>query len=131
MNPYHGNYKNPLLWEATGKVVIREQELKCGCFSLTTIKQIKLPVINTAQKIRAAIYCALATKTTQKFQLWAKKWLDGTDRSYAAAAAASASAVYIAASSIVYTAAAAAYAAAAADFNLVAILERAIREEIA
>ena len=118
MNPRHAKFKNPHLWKATGWVQKREGQLKCGCFSLKTIERIPLPVITTAQRIRAAIYCALIQKQSEKFETWATNWLSGKDQTgtaaYAAAyaatsaAAVATSAAYDAAS----TAASAAYAAA-------------------
>jgi hypothetical protein len=132
MNPSHANFRNPILWRATGWVSKRNGQLKCGCFTLRTLQQIPLPVLTTNQRIRVAIQCALKEPQTESFKSWAKNWLSGVDRTfktvtatqtaiyaahaavYAAANATQAAAVYAAAYAAVY-AAANATAADAAD----------------
>jgi hypothetical protein len=132
MNPSHANFRNPILWRATGWVSKRNGQLKCGCFTLRTLQQIPLPVLTTNQRIRVAIQCALKEPQTESFKSWAKNWLSGVDRTfktvtatqtaiyaahaavYAAANAIQAAAVYAAAYAAVY-AAANATAADAAD----------------
>ena len=127
MNPIHAAYANPILWQATGWVQKRDNQLKCGCFSLRTIQKVPLPVITQNQRVRAAIYCSLTQPQSEHFKKWATKWLAGEDRTAkaadatakAAAAAADAYAVaYAAADAAAYAAAdayAVAYAAYAAD----------------
>ena len=115
INPAHGYFKEPLLWEARGKVVLEDGDLKCGCKTLTTIKQYPLPYLSIEERVKIGIYCALSTYKKESFVAWAKNWLNGTDRSYdsayAAAYAADAAAAYAANA---YAANAAAYAADAA-----------------
>ena len=113
MNPIHAAYANPILWQATGWVQKRDNQLKCGCFSLRTIQKVPLPVITQNQRVRAAIYCSLTQPQSEHFKKWAAKWLAGEDRTAYAAANAVA---YAAANTVAYAAAnAAAYAAYAAD----------------
>jgi hypothetical protein len=156
MNPSHANFRNPILWRATGWVSKRNGQLKCGCFTLRTLQQIPLPVLTTNQRVRVAIQCALKEPQTESFKSWAKNWLSGVDRTFKTVTATQAAAIY-AAHAAVYAAAyatqAAADAAAAADavdaavyathadaavanavvyaapLNLIAIIKRAIREE--
>ena len=128
MNSQHENLNNPILWEAKGFVSKRNGQLKAGCFSLTTIKKIELPVLTANQRIRAAIYIALEYYKEPKFKKWAENWLNNKDRSENAAANAaanatdaanaaySANAAY-AANAAINAANAAAYAAADAAYS--------------
>ena len=115
LNPIHGNFENPILWEIEVSGAIKEDHgLKFGANSVTTIKTIKLPIITTEQKVRFAILCSLEVYKEKSFVLWAKNWLSGIDRSAhtAAYAADAADTVHAA----VYAVHAAAHAAAhAAD----------------
>ena len=158
MNSMHGNFRNPILWQATGWISTRDQQLKCGCFSLKTLRQIPLPTLTTAQRVRIAIYCALALKQSQNFKIWAENWLTGKARTAAAAAYAAAHVAHVAAAhaadaaamhaahAAMHAAYAAAYAAAhvaavhaakaavhaahaAKPFKLVKIINRVLREE--
>jgi hypothetical protein len=110
MNPVHANFRNSILWRATGWVSKRDGQLKCGCFTLRTLQQIPLPVLTTNQRVRVSIQCTLKRSQTESFKLWAKNWLSGIDRAADAANAAyAANATYAA-----YAACAAADAANAA-----------------
>ena len=42
LNPIHANISEPILWQAEGKIVVKDFG-KVGCFSLTTIKKINKP----------------------------------------------------------------------------------------
>jgi hypothetical protein len=129
MNPSHANFRNPILWRATGWVSKRNGQLKCGCFTLRTLQQIPLPVLTTNQRVRVAIQCALKEPQTESFKSWAKNWLSGVDRTFKTATATQAAvyaahaAVYAAANATqaaIYAAHAAVYAtqaAAQADAN--------------
>ena len=108
MNSRHGNFKSPILWKCKGKIEKKDGQLKCGTFSLTTIKKLPLPVLSTTQRVKIAIYCSLTQKQSEKYKKWAMNWLNGKDRTYDAADATAAAAAYTA------TNAAAAHAAAAA-----------------
>ena len=92
LNPIHGAFIEPRLWEAEGEIGESDHQLKCGCRSLTTIKEIPLPVITAEQKVKFAILCALAVYKDKGFKAWADSWISGEDRSYKSAAAAHANA---------------------------------------
>ena len=111
LNPLYRHFKEPLLWEARGKVVLENGDLKCGCKTLTTIKQYPLPYLSMEERVKIAIYCALSIYKKESFVAWAKNWLNGTDRSYKSARTAS-NATFGAADAAANAAAAAAYAAA-------------------
>jgi len=109
MNPTHADFKNPRLWEAEGKIAIRDGQLKCGCKTLTTVREIPLPAVTTEMRVRFAILCAKEVCASYRaWNAWADKWLSGEDRSEAAAWAAA-----WAAAEAAWAAAEAAWAAAA------------------
>ena len=116
LNPIHGNFSTPHLWEVkvSGKIK-KDRGLKFGTTSLTTVKRIKLPKITIEQKIIFGILCSMAVYKDKKFCQWGKRWIDGTDRSRAAAWAAAEA-----------TAKAAAKAAAWADIDLHSLALKAI-----
>ena len=117
MNPIHADFKNPRLWEAEGKIAIRDGQLKCGCKTLTTIREIPLPSITTEMRVRFAILCAKEVCASYSaWNAWADRWLSGEDRSEAAAEAAWAAAYRSAAYRSAWASAvwAAAWAAASA-----------------
>ena len=122
MNPIHANFPNPRLWEAEGEIAIRDGQLKCGCKTLTTVREIPLPKITTEMRVRFAILCAREAATAdaawKEWEAWTDRWLSGGDRSGAsadaAATAAGAAAEAAGAARAAYDAAAwAAYDAAA------------------
>ena len=90
MNPIHARFKNPRLWEAEGEVGLRNGQLKCGCKTLTTIREIPLPAVTTEMRVRFAILCAKEVCADLPWNAWADRWLSGEDRSEAADAAAAA-----------------------------------------
>ena len=91
MNPIHGDFKNPRLWEAEGEIGLRDGQLKCGCATLMTIREIPLPEITTEMRVRFAIMCvkeastADAAEVRKAWDAWADRWLSGEDRTQAAA----------------------------------------------
>jgi len=89
MNPIHAKFKNPRLWEAEGEVGLRDGQIKCGCKTLTTIREIPLPSITTEMRVRFAILCAKEVCACLSWNAWSDRWLSGEDRSEAAAGAAS------------------------------------------
>jgi hypothetical protein len=93
-NPIGGNYddKTMLLWEAKGRVIAKAVD-KVGCKQLTTIRQVKKPIITTEQRVEIAIRCAVQVYKNTKFIKWANGWLSNKDRTVAAAGAAGAAAV--------------------------------------
>ena len=114
LNPIHADFKNPRMWEAEGDVDKRDGQLKVGCRTLTTIKEIPLPVITAEQRVKFAILCANAVCDDERWNEWADKWLDGTDRSKQSANAARAAAWAANAAEAAWAAEAAAEAAEAA-----------------
>jgi hypothetical protein len=115
MNPIHANFQNPRLWEAEGEVALRDGQLKCGCKTLTTVREIPLPKITTEMRVRFAIMCAKEVCAYPAWNAWADRWLSGEDRSEAAAAKAEWAAWAAGAASAAYRSArAAAWAAAEA-----------------
>ena len=86
-NPIHGNFKDSLLWESEGDIVVNDH-LKVGVKSLTTLRQIPLPEISTEKRVEFAIRCTLKVYPDARWVKWACSWLDGSDRSEAAAWAA-------------------------------------------
>ena len=110
MNPIHAGIQNPRLWEAEGETTASDG-LKGGCRSLTTLREIPLPVVTPEQRAKFGILCAMEVYHDSSWRRWARGWLDGTDRSEAAAWAAEA-AVRAAAAEEAAAAARAAWAAA-------------------
>ena len=103
LNPIHGNFKNPRLFEGDNEIGKRKSQLLCGCRSFTTAREIPVPAVTTAQKVRFGILCAKQVYKHPKWNQWADAWLDGSDRSEksaqvacAAARAAQADEVYAA-----------------------------------
>lgn len=124
LNPIHANIANPRLWEAKGRIAARDGQLKVGCKSLTTIREIPVPVITTEQRAVVAILCAKAVYQDKAWNAWADAWLNGAHRSKQAADAAAE-----AAEAATYAATEAAYAAeAAAGVDLFAIVAQVFPE---
>lgn len=92
MNPNHANIKNPKLWLASGNPGCHGGQLKLGCKTLTTVRELSLPKISTEHLIVFAIDLSLRVFDDIVFALWANAWKSGTDRSCAAARAARAAA---------------------------------------
>lgn len=114
MNPNHANIKNPKLWLASGNPGCHDGQLKLGCKTLTTVRELSLPKISTEHLVVFAIDLSLRVFDDIGFALWANAWKSGTDRSCAAARAARAAA-YASADST-RAARAAEYAARAAEY---------------
>ena len=87
LNPIHGNFSNPVLWEGEGKIY-ETDGLKVGCRQFTAVKEIKLPKFTTDQRIAFAIFCAQEVYDDEEYKKWAVDWLSGKDRSAEAARAA-------------------------------------------
>ncbi len=118
-NPIHANYDETTMhmWECEGDIG-KDDGIKLGCTRVKTIRQIEVPKITINQGICFAILAGKAVSRDDAWNKWADKWLDGTDRTRAAAYAAAAAyygdaAAYDAAAAAAYYDAAYATAAAA------------------
>ena len=87
LNPIHAEFTNPRLWEAEGEVSKTDFGLKVGCRRLTTVRELQLPEVSIEQRIRFGILCAklVMVNDTTGWNLWADRWLNGTDRTARAA----------------------------------------------
>lgn len=82
LNPIHADINCPRLWECDGSgKMLSNNGLKVGFVYLTTQREITLPVITPTQRIAFAILCAKNVCDDPTWNLWADRWLDGTDRS--------------------------------------------------
>lgn len=84
-NPIHANISNPILFEIECSTIVASDGLKHACKAQTPIRQLELPVFTTNQRVAFAIKCALLVFEDSAFVSWANAWLDGTNRSDAAA----------------------------------------------
>ena len=120
-NPIHADISDPRLFEAEVRGETKnDRGLKRGFREMQLVKEVEVPQITKTQVIAYGILCAQKVYDETRWNIWAKNWLDKTDRTaaaaayaaaaYAAAAAAAAAGVYAAAA--VPAAEAAAYAAA-------------------
>jgi hypothetical protein len=131
LNPIHGNFRNPVLWECDGDVCVTDHGLKVGCTRLRTDKIIPLPSVTDTQRTAFGILCAKKVCKDAAWNTWADNWLSGVDRSMAAAAAAEAARAWAAAAAEAAARAAAEAAAAEAglDIDLAAIARKAMEIE--
>ena len=110
MDPAHANYgPDAHLWRCDEYTLHVSAPDKLGCTSVTTTERVPLSQPTIDQRAEFAIRSALAIKRRWKgcaaWVRWAEAWLDGSDRTQAAAAYAAA-----AAAAAAYAYAAAAYA---------------------
>jgi hypothetical protein len=129
LNPIHADISDPILWECEASdEMLNDNGLKSCHRSLTTLRQIPLPLVSTEQCIRFAILCTLEVCDDPSYVQWAHNWLSGVDRSEAAAWAAEAAAR--AAEAVARAAKAAARAAEAAaaarPIDLIALARKAV-----
>ena len=85
MNPVHADFSDPRIFEVAGNEIVTDCT-KCGAKSLTVLCEItdyKAPT--TTQHVAFGILCALEVCKDPTFIQWANAWLDGSDRSEAAA----------------------------------------------
>ncbi len=66
--------------------ILDDDGLKVGCDEMTGVRWVDLPVVTTEQRVEWAIRCSLLAPQSDRYRQWAANWLDGTDRSAAAAA---------------------------------------------
>ena len=85
-NPIHGAYNNPRLFEIEIDEELGTDGLKGGCRAQRIVREIPLPTITMEQRVAFAIYCAELYCTDPVWVQWATNWMNGTDRTPAAAA---------------------------------------------
>ena len=117
LDPLHGNFgATAHLWEVEVSGETKDDRgLKFGAMELTTVRRLRKKRITTEHRIRFAILCAQEVCHGKAWNKWADAWLDGTDRTTAAANAAYAAtdaATYVAYNASAAAAASASYAAA-------------------
>ena len=83
VNPIHGNYSDPHLWECEGDMP-ETDGLKVWGTRCKTIRQIDLPVISVEQKVKFGILCAAQFSQSLDWLQWARNWWSGVDRTRAA-----------------------------------------------
>jgi hypothetical protein len=85
-DPIHGGFgEHAHLWESESPDTPLSDGTKIGVRTLTTIREITIPTITDEQRVEIAIRCALSAPHSKSFSEWAKKWLDGSDKSSRAA----------------------------------------------
>ena len=85
MNPVHADFNPFVVWEAEGEIGIRDGQFKCGTKLLTTLRIIKPIRPTMINRVAFGILCGKAIYTGPKWNDWADRWLDGTDRTAKAA----------------------------------------------
>jgi hypothetical protein len=116
-DPIHGNFGESARMfrcKTLGKV-LRDRQMKMGCYDLTPIEEIPLPSVTKIQRVAYAIYCAKEVYHDPAWNAWADKWLSGDGRTAATWADAAAWAARAAEAAAADAAAWAAWAARAAD----------------
>jgi hypothetical protein len=114
LNPIHADLKNPRLFRAEVSGKFKDDSgLKQGWSKAKLVKELKIPEITANAAAAFAILCSLKVYKEKSYVKWAKNWLLGKDRTYAAYAAANAATDAAAAAT---DAAAAAYADTAAAY---------------
>ena len=78
-----------VLWEAEARGhVLSDNGMKGGSRELRLVRRMDMPVFSTEQRVAFALYIAQEVYKDEAFAKWACAWLDGSDRSEAAAGAA-------------------------------------------
>jgi hypothetical protein len=92
LNPLHASIQNPRCWEIETDGSIETDGLKAWTAGrMRLVREIHLPNITTEQRVAFAIHLVLDTCIPpETWKTWAQKWLEGRDRSIAAAEAAEA-----------------------------------------
>jgi len=86
-NPLHGDITNPRLFEVEVDGESKDNHgIKCGYRRMKIVREIPTPKISTVQRIAYGIICAKAVYHSEKWNIWADKWLSNEDRTDAAAA---------------------------------------------
>jgi hypothetical protein len=87
LNPIHIGLDLSIahLWEGEGEIGATDYGLMVGCTLATTKQRISLPKIIDEQMIRFAIRCFWSLCDDINWRSWARKWINGTDRSFLSA----------------------------------------------
>ena len=86
--PFHTYESEFILWEYVPAGKVETDGCKSWSEGGTTIRQIEIPILTTEQRVSIAIQAALLIYYNPSFVVWAKGWLDGSDRSARSAASA-------------------------------------------
>jgi hypothetical protein len=113
------NHTNARLWECKAEGV-QSNGTKVGCTQIEVLREVELPEISTERRVECAIRCAMFVCDDPAWRRWAKGWLDGSDRSQAAAEAVAEVAARASARAAVWAEAAVAEAAARAGAEVAA-----------
>ena len=117
LNPIHANIQNPRLWRAKAKAPVKDDKgRKLGTSELMVLEELVIPSLTLEQRLTFGILCAKIVFKNTTWEKWADGWLQGVNRTAAAAYAATAAA----ATAATAAAAAAAYADAAATADAAA-----------
>lgn len=90
MNSTHANISSPRLWrvETRGRY-LNDVGLKCGFTGMRIVEELALPVISGYASIRWGIELARLVPQSDRWNAWASGWVEGDDRTLAAAREAS------------------------------------------
>jgi len=86
-NPIHIAYDPAILWRAEGVIAAHEGAMKIGCSTIRLIEPCPMPQVTVEQRVAYAIRLAWPFGTPA-WRTWALDWLNGTNRTLAAAKAA-------------------------------------------
>jgi len=79
-NPIHAAYDPAILWRAEGIIAAQDSALKVGCSAIRLLEPCALPSVTMEQRVAYAIRLAWP-HGSPRWRQWAKKWLNGQDRS--------------------------------------------------
>jgi hypothetical protein len=88
LNPIHAAIPDPRLIEIEIDRESGTDGLKGWCKRARMVRELAVPQLTLAQRVRAAIYIAQVDCDIPAWRRWADDWLDGKDRSQGAAEAA-------------------------------------------
>ena len=80
LNPIHVALPAYHIWQSTGTIGKRKQQVKAGCTSLTTDTLIANPTVTNTHRIKFGILSAQELCHVVTWLEWAEAWLANTDR---------------------------------------------------
>jgi len=89
-NPIHANIDKPRLWEIEIDGDTKVDATKGGARRARLVRELPLSLISLSQRVEIGIRCVLTLHSEPNFVIWAENWLNGTNRTKAAAAKAAA-----------------------------------------